>query len=191
MLPRPPMTDAPLTDLEPSTTRRRGLRGLPRWKLVLVFVAAACLIAGIALIPFESKRSLDGESPGIGALQTQGGAGGATLMPNEDGGPTPGEREMSPAFLKLGFSFFAAFAVGLAIRSFMRLALIFVGLQILALVGLTQLDWVTVHWEAISSAFDRFVANVEREAGSFQTLVTGSLPQAGLAGLGLFAGLRR
>ncbi|MBI5850256.1 MAG: hypothetical protein HZB39_04345 [Planctomycetes bacterium] len=61
----------------------------------------------------------------------------------------------------------------------------------LALVGLTQLDWVTVHWEAISSAFDRFVANVEREAGSFQTLVTGSLPQAGLAGLGLFAGLRR
>lgn len=188
------MTDAPLTDLDPTTTRRRGLRGLPRWKLALVFVAAACLIAGIALIPFESRRKLDGESAGIGALQTQGSTDGATLVPIQDGGPTPaasGEREMSPAFLKLGFSFFAAFAVGLAIRSFMRLALIFIGLQILALVGLTQLDWVTVHWEAISGAFDRFVANVEREAGSFQTLVTGSLPQAGLAGLGLFAGLRR
>ena len=69
--------------------------------------------------------------------------------------------------------------------------MIFVGVLILALMGMSHLEWVTVTWTAISGAFDQFTTKVQNETGSFQTFITGSLPQAGLAAMGLFAGLTR
>jgi uncharacterized membrane protein (Fun14 family) len=179
------MNDAGLPIDDPAP-KPRGFRGLPRWKQVLVVGAGVLVVVGLALLPFQSQ--------GAGSLSTSGGPEGAGLNPAGTGEGTVviGEQPaMSPALLKLGFSFFAAFAAGLAMRTFLRLALIFVGLQILALMGLSYLGWVEVHWEAMSQAFDRFSDNVQKEAGSFQTFITGSLPQAGLAMMGLFAGLKR
>lgn len=191
------MTETSLADSPAPKPQRRGFADLARWKKILIVIAGVCIVVGLALLPFERSGAHDlTTSPGGGALTTQGlpttqGAGGQAL--DADGNPIAAETptDMSPAFLKLGFSFFAAFAAGLAMRSFLRLALIFVGLQVLALVGLSQLEWVTVNWEAMSGAFDQFVAKVQKEAGSLQTLLTGSLPQAGLATLGLYAGLKR
>ena len=185
------MTETSLADSLAPKPQRRGFADLARMKKILIVVAGVCIVVGLALLPFERSGSHDlTTSPGDGALTSQG-AGGTAL--DADGNPIAAETpaDMSPAFLKLGCSFFAAFAAGLAMRSFLRLALIFVGLQVLALVGLSQLEWVTVNWEAMSGAFDQLVAKVQKEAGSLQTLLTGSLPQAGLATLGLYAGLKR
>lgn len=177
------MTDTYESDAPRDIPAPRGFAALARWKKVLVIAAGLLVVAGLALIPFEGGDANLSTSPGGSTLQPAG-AGGTEIVGQS-------EPDMSPAFLKLGFSFFAAFAIGLAMRSFLRIALIFIGLQLLALFGLAHLEWVEVHWETISTAFDRFVANVQSEAGSFKTFVTGSLPQAGLATMGLVAGLKR
>ncbi|MFO1050953.1 MAG: FUN14 domain-containing protein [Planctomycetota bacterium] len=179
------MTETPEPVEIAEAPRKRGFGALPRWKKILVVGAGALLVCGLAMLPFELG--------GSDKLSTSQSGGGAMLQPAGTGGPevVGQDPEMSPALLKLGFSFFAAFAAGLAIRSFLRIAMIFVGLQILALMGLSYLQWVTVHWETMSSAFDVFAKNVQQEAGSFRTFITGSLPQAGLATMGLFAGLKR
>lgn len=161
----------------------------------------------------EAAAASDEETPGSGALEVLTGSGaGAGLLPGGPTLPLPGtggsgsddprdppssagnttsDETLSPALLQMGFSFFAAFAVGLAFRSFLKVALVFVGMQLLALFGLSYVDWITVHWDTMSDAFDRFVAGARGEFESFQAFVTGSLPQVGLASLGLVAGFKR
>lgn len=183
-------------------TQRAAIAPLPRWKKILLGCAAALVAIGLALIPFESGEREDlatAQSAGRGeTLQGPGnqlvptGTGQQDRPGTDEGAGTAStDPDMSPAFLKLGFSFLAAFAVGLAFRSFVKIALIVVGLQLLMLFLLSYVDWVTVNWETMSTAFERFSENVRREAESFQTFVTGSLPQAGLAALGLVAGFKR
>lgn len=173
---------------------------LPRWKKGLLIGATVLVAIGLALLPFQSGREeLAMTQQGAGQGETLQGPGGQ-LVPGNPGEAAGGAEEtaqgaaqanLSPAFLKMGFSFLAAFAVGLAFRSFLKLALIFVGLQLIALFGLSYVEWVTVNWQTMASAFDHFAANVKEEAASFQTFVTGSLPQAGLATLGLVAGFKK
>jgi uncharacterized membrane protein (Fun14 family) len=126
--------------------------------------------------------------PGAGEQE----AGDQDSGPLRSDGPASSTDEtLSPALLQMGFSFFAAFAVGLAFRSFLKIAMVFVGMQLLALFGLSYVEWITVHWQTMSDAFDRFVANAQGEFASFQSFVTGSLPQVGLASLGLVAGFKK
>lgn len=103
----------------------------------------------------------------------------------------PDSQDLSPVFLKLGFSFFVGFAVGYAFRAFVKLALIFVGLQLLALFGLSYVEWVTVNWEVMGSAWDGFAERVASEVQTFKSFLTGSLPQASLGATGLYAGFRK
>jgi hypothetical protein len=56
---------------------------------------------------------------------------------------------------------------------------------------LAYFDLVNVDWTAIQTVWDRFAAAVENEWGDFQRFMTGSLPAAGLAVLGLTVGLKR
>ncbi len=183
------MTEIKSVDAAAIPAPHRKFKELQRWKKVLIVVAAALIVAGIVIFPFESGAREDlstSQQTGAGNLQPAGAGESGQVLGQEEQKP-----DVSPAFLKLGFSFFAAFAAGLAIRSFLRIAMIFVGVLILALMGMSHLEWVTVNWNAISGAFDQFTTKVQNETGSFQTFITGSLPQAGLAAMGLFAGLKR
>ena len=65
------------------------------------------------------------------------------------------------------------------------------GIQLIALFGLSAVDWVEVRWDGMASAWDGFAANVGTQFESIRAFITGSLPQATLAGLGLFAGFKR
>jgi uncharacterized membrane protein (Fun14 family) len=140
--------------------------------------------AGSSLLPGGPTLPRPGSSD-----EGSGGPGGE--VPSSGDPVSAGGETLSPALLQMGFSFFAAFAVGLAFRSFLKIAMVFVGMQLLALFGLSYVDWITVHWDTMSDAFDRFVAGARGEFESFQAFVTGSLPQVGLASLGLVAGFKR
>jgi uncharacterized membrane protein (Fun14 family) len=98
---------------------------------------------------------------------------------------------ISPALLRGGISFFAAFAVGFAFRTFVRIALIFVGIWAISLFLLAQAGWLTVHWVEIDGAFKAWASGIGDQFESFGRFVTGSLPSTGLAGLGLYTGLKR
>lgn len=191
--------DAADPSTRPSADRsaRQRFGAMPRWKKLLLIGAGALVVLGLALLPFDggaatTATGADGGAPPAGAASLVGGGGpGGTTGEPGDAGESAGAGNLSPAFLRLGFGFFVGFAIGYALRSFLKLVLVFVGIQLIALFGLSYVEWVTVNWAAMNAFFDGFVERVQQEAGAFQTFVTGSLPTAGLASLGLYTGFRR
>jgi uncharacterized membrane protein (Fun14 family) len=107
----------------------------------------------------------------------------------EANGAAPGEEvnPWSPAIFALGFSFVAGFAIAFAIRSFIKITVIAVGLFLLFLFGLEYAGLVAVNWGAVSQHYDSFSGWLAAETSSFQDFITGRLPSAAsaIAGLGL------
>ena len=106
-------------------------------------------------------------------------------------GPSDGGDAWSFGFLKMGFSFFVGFSLGYALRVFMRVAVVFAGLFFALMFLLSYAGIVEVHWEVMDSLFSRAMDNLGGQLTEARAFITGSLPSAGLAGLGLVAGYRR
>lgn len=185
---------------EERRARRRERRPeLTRWKVVLLGVAGLFVVVGFAL---SAMGGGDGASEGSAA---GGGTSGGGAAPNGfvTGVPAGGDPEAAPAaedegaaawspfFLKGGFSFVVAFCVGYAARVWLGITAavvgtFFVGVFLLSYFGALDVDWTTLQgW------WDSLAARAKDEASDFHGFVTGSLPQAGLAGLGLLAGFKR
>lgn len=171
--------------------------------------------------PLESHAERTAAAPGAAAPGTGGanssGPGGAAsgFAPGHvpDGTPgdgTPGDEApapegevggggdaggdgtgISPGLLKGGFSFFVAFAVGFALRMFFRVAALFAGIWAASLFLLAHLGWLEVHWDLIGASFEGWSNTIGAQFESFTAFVNGSLPSAGMAGLGLYTGVRR
>ena len=82
------------------------------------------------------------------------------------------------------------FIVAFALRAFLRIGAVFVGIWALSIFVLAYLGWVEVHWDQIDAAFKGVTSNIGEQFQSFQTFVTGSLPSTGLAVAGLLAGFK-
>ena len=155
---------------------------------------------GVSKIP--KTGLVDGQGTPIGVGTPQIGEGVPGLPPGTVGVPVPQEEEpvvqaepgaagWSPFFLKGGFSFFVAFCVGYATRVWLKMAAFFLGTFFLGVFVLSYVGAVDVDWVTLEGWWDAFAGRVEAEAVDFKTFLTGSLPQAGLAGLGLVAGFKR
>jgi uncharacterized membrane protein (Fun14 family) len=187
---------------EPSADAPRGLLQrigeLARWQKVLLACSVASIALGLCLELFGG-----GEEPTPVESAGASGAGVApqatSLVPTTPDGPASGEAPApedasaggwSPFFVKGGFSFFFGFCVGYALRAFFKVSAIALGVIFLALLGLQQVGFVEIRWDAISAAWDGTTAKLSDELESIKTFLTGSLPSAALGGLGLFAGFK-
>lgn len=171
--------------------RSRGLSGIQKILLVLSLVLTA---GGVVLM---LTTGIGGEpepaAPGTvdPALLAQGFAPGGDTGASSESAPGGGFDPWGPTIFRLGFSFFVAFAIGFALRAFIRLSLVYLGLVFLTVLGLSWLGWVEIHWAAPSEQFDALASGLREQFESFRAFLQGSLPAAGLAGLGLFTGLRK
>lgn len=151
---------------------------MPTWKKVGVALAIGALATGAAL------HHNSGASEGVAGLST-------SLL---DSSTNDGSGTASPGakgIFRLGFSFLAGFCLGSFIRAALRVASIAFGFWLAMTFVLSYYGLLVVDWNAISSVWDRFTANVESEWASFNSFITGSLPAAGLAATGLAIGLKR
>jgi len=108
---------------------------------------------------------------------------------NED--PNIGSRDYSTLFVKGGFGLFMGFAIGFAIRAFIKLATVIIGFYFITLVMLSYLGWIEIHWGVIEAQFDGLVTNLGAQFESFKAFLTGSIPSGGAAATGLAMGLRK
>lgn len=99
--------------------------------------------------------------------------------------------QWSPSLVRGGFSMFLGFAIGYAIRTFLRLASLIVGAYLLVLSMMAWAGWVEIHWEVMEGQFNHLVTNLEQQFASFKDFLMGSIPSAGLGITGLAAGLRQ
>jgi uncharacterized membrane protein (Fun14 family) len=171
------------------------------WKIGAVIFAGVLILAGGAFALFadepekaeiSTRSGAASELPGTRSF-APGSSGGTTStdVPADAVSDGEGDDIWSPALLRGGISFFAAFVLAFALRSFLRLAMIFAGVWVASLFLLASLGWIEVHWTVID---DQFVGWTQTLGAQFQSLagfVTGSLPKAGMAGLGLVAGFKK
>jgi len=99
--------------------------------------------------------------------------------------------QWSPSMVRGGFSMFIGFAIGYAIRAFLRLAIIIVGAFFLVLTLMAWAGWVEIHWTVIEGQFNHMISNLETQFASFKAFLMGSIPSAGLGAAGLASGLRQ
>lgn len=129
----------------------------------------------------------DGLTQGLWTPGSGESAAGSDGDPAEDAEP---ELRWSPVLFKTGFSFFIAFTIGFALRSFLQLALVAVGLLALAVFGLQFAGLLSVDWTAMSDRWDGLLAWLGPQVSSFRAFITGQLPSATTATAGLIAGWR-
>lgn len=167
------------TEQVPARSFGQWLADMPRWKKVALGLALTTVAIG-AVWSLSGGAHGSGGHSGLAAQLHSGGT-------NADSANEPPAKGV----FRLGFSFLAGFCIGSFVRAALRVVAIAVGFWLLMTVLLAYFDLVVVDWNAISGVWDRFAANVEKEWGTFQTFLTGSLPAAGLAVGGLAVGLRR
>ncbi|MFT5050076.1 MAG: putative membrane protein (Fun14 family) [Chlamydiales bacterium] len=101
--------------------------------------------------------------------------------------PTP----WSPLFLKGGLSIFVGLCVGHAIRAFLKLSMIGLGVVFLGMLGLQYSGLLDIDWQAAEGVYDHLASRVAGEIENVRAFIAGSLPSAGLGTVGLIAGFKR
>ena len=91
----------------------------------------------------------------------------------------------------MGFSFFVGFSIAYALKTFVKISIIAIGMMLLALFGLQYAGVITVDWSAMEGHYDSIVAWLGTQTDTFRTFVTGYLPSSAMAGLGLVAGFKK
>lgn len=138
--------------------------------------------------PQQQRRALEVAS---GTIANPRSVGQGAPAPAEPGFDQDLIEEWSPAFLKGGLGFFVAFILGFALQAFARLFAIFLGLFFLAVLGLSSMGWITIEWQVAQEQFLAFPSVLAQQFTGFESFLQGALPSIGMAGLGLFAGLRK
>jgi uncharacterized membrane protein (Fun14 family) len=191
----PPSRLAAMTPSSPQSSAKRSASAenspprppLPVWKK-LAFMAALLLgLAGLAL-----TRTANDTQPAPGGTGTDVGAASLTA-----GGTQVGEAQeevnlWAPLAMKGGLAFAVAFAIGFALRTFMTLTMVVLGVVALAIFGLQKAGIVSeIDWTIAQGHWDKLTANIGQQVESFKSFVSGSLPSAGAGTVGLISGFRR
>jgi uncharacterized membrane protein (Fun14 family) len=201
------MSQAPAPP-SPAGGARKEKREFPRWKKVLLTASVFLTVLGLGLTGYQYLRGSGADSdPQAAASRKNLGLGlrespgiGQSFAPSIEGISRPGEgsdlppdqlAQWSPAILKGGMSLLVGFCVGYALRTFAKVSAIVAGLVFVAIFALSYAGMLDVKWDVMDKVFRSVVASLQTELTNFKTFMTGSLPSAGMAGVGLFTGFKK
>jgi uncharacterized membrane protein (Fun14 family) len=210
------MSDSRSIGREPSLRQSLGLDRHPLTgvKTVVLGVAILMMILGVVLAlttgstpvptadsasasPAGGERSHpDGGLLGHGFAQTRPSVPDGAHAPEPVGTPDAtddglGVRDLSPFMVKGGFGLFIGFAIGFAMRAFLRLAVVVVGFYLLVLTMMAYVGWIEIHWNLMENQFAGLLESLGGQFESFRTFLTGAIPASGLTAAGFVVGLRR
>lgn len=180
----------------------RPRKKLRPWQRVLAVLSVLIALGGAGWMIYDaSTRPEPAASTGSPASGSDLARGFAPTTPAPTGGDatddgTASETDRlidsaSGAVFRLGFGFFAGFAVGYAMRTFVRITLVAAGIAILGLAGLQYAGIITVDWELLSGGFQTFGAWFTEQTKGLAGFITGYLPTFGAGLAGAFVGFRR
>ena len=91
----------------------------------------------------------------------------------------------------MGFSFFVGFAIGFAVKTFLKIMFFVVGTMLLVLFVLQYNGMIHVNWASFEGSYNALITWISPHLGGLKNFITANLSSAAMAGLGLFWGLRR
>jgi uncharacterized membrane protein (Fun14 family) len=187
------------TPQPPSTPSAR--RGLRPWQRALAAVSIVIAVVGAGLWIYAAAteapagRAAMPASPPSGLASGFAPSGGPATEADPSGeADTSGDRlveRFGPAVFKLGFGFFAGFALGYALRAFIKVTLIIAGVVIAALFALQYAGLIAIDWQRMSGGFDTASAWLADQTGDFVQFITGVFPSAAAGLSGAFVGFMR
>jgi uncharacterized membrane protein (Fun14 family) len=160
------------------------------------------MAAGLALPLALAPRDTGGDNtaavvdpsllaPGFAATEGPAGAPSESPVPAGEGTTADGLRDWSPTIFRLGFSFFVGFAIGYAVRTFVKVSVLAIGAMLLLLFGLQYAGIIEVRWTVMEGHYDSIVAWLQGQTASFGDFITGYLPSTASAAFGLVVGFRK
>ena len=178
------------------------------WKKGLVAAAVLLVILGIGVEAASDPAPPSSESLTVAAngAGTSGDAnaiagettasGGASIQVTLDGDVSeksaPGASDpRAAAMLRGGLGMFLGFSIGMALRLFMKIVSIFVGLNMLVLLFFAYLGWIEIRWDTMQEQGGDWFNSWLDELRSFRTFIQGHIPSTALTALGGYAGWRR
>lgn len=174
-----------------------GIGSIALWKKALVVLSLVLGCVGLAMGSSGSEDSGARIASSDGSTLVQPNSLGIGT-PVGGGGPSSGTEDSAtktlwaPLFAKGGLSFFIAFCIGYALRTFLKGTMLVIGVVALAVFGLQKAGLVdNINWEKAQGYWDSLTANIGEQFESFKTFVSGSLPSAASGSVGLLAGFRR
>jgi uncharacterized membrane protein (Fun14 family) len=105
--------------------------------------------------------------------------------------PPAGSEPTSPATFRLGLSYLGGFFLGWSLRRFIKWTLLLGGAVILVIGLGRKLGWFDLDWASIEGQVRSSLTWLQGEAGAAKQFLTGYLPSAGAAAIGIFLGFRR
>ena len=202
------MSDSESRSTAPSLRQSLGLDRHPLTRSKYLALGAAILMmilgVGITLTPdrapaLSSPGPSDSSRPESGLLghgfaqtrpSTTGDASGSVSASGSTESPFD-LRDLSPFMVKGGFGLFVGFAIGFAIRAFLRLAIVIVGFYLLVLGMMAYAGLIEIRWNLMDTQFTNLLSFLAGQFESIKTFLTGAIPASSLTALGFVVGLRR
>jgi len=179
-------------------------RGLRPWQRALAIASVAIALVGAGLWVYAAATAPQAPAPRAAMPSSPSGlaSGFAPSAPSTDAPdadtPEPDTSaadrlidRYSPAVFKLGFGFFAGFALGYAFRAFIKVTLIAAGVIIAALFALQYAGLIAIDWQRLSGGFDTATAWLADQTKDFVQFITGVFPSAAAGLTGAFVGFMR
>lgn len=181
------------TPESPASKSDRSISG--GQKLMLV-VAVLFIAVGFGLSAMAGDANPQSAQGSTGTFQVHSLSAGNTLnadgsLGGEAGGTSALASDWSPFFKKGGFSFFLAFCMGYALRTFFKVSAIFIGLAGLLLFGLAKAGVIEPDWGKLEGWYNVAAEHAKAGVASGKAFISGSLPSAGFATLGLYTGFKK
>ncbi len=163
---------------KPST----GREGNPPWQAKTLWVAAGLTLLGLVLwvaVPQETPPP----APMSGQATLAEASGGAVAS-------SVYSAQGSPALFRFGLSYIAGFFLGYGLRRFVKVTLILSALAFGAIFFMRKAGWIELDWSSVESHLSDSFAWLKGQAEALKVFVTGYVPSAAAAGVGLFLGAR-
>lgn len=97
----------------------------------------------------------------------------------------------SPAVAGVGGSYLGGYFCGWAFRRFLKMAMLVAGGLLACIAVLKNTGWIDLDWTAVETQISHGIAAIHRGAEGLKQLLSGYLPSAGAAAVGMFFGFRK
>ena len=97
----------------------------------------------------------------------------------------------SPAVAGVGGSYLGGYFCGWAFRRFLKMATLITGGLLACIAVLKNTGWIDLDWTAVETQISHGIAAIHRGAEGLKHLLSGYLPSAGAAAVGMFFGFRK
>jgi len=156
--------------------------GNPPWQAKTLWVAAGLTLLGLVLWVAIPKQAPPASAPaGQASLAQASGEAVAAQVHSMQG---------SPALFRFGLSYMAGFFLGYGLRRFLKVTIVLSLIAAGAVFLMRKAGWIELDWSSLETHLTDSFAWLRGQVEALKVFITGYVPSAAAAGVGIVLGAR-